>query len=81
MAEIMAGPSQKGVSMTLNQIQGMKVMEKREGGISMKIENTEKDHPVTNRDREMTKITKKTVVTGIIIGLSQKDMVQKISRI
>lgn len=79
MTEIMAGPSQKGVSMTLNQIQGMKVMEKREGGITMKIENTEKDHPVTNRDKEMAKITKKTLVTGIIIGLSQKDMLQKIS--
>lgn len=47
----------------------------------MKTKNTGKDHPVTNRDKEMAKTTKKMLVTEIITGLSQKDMLQMIRQI
>lgn len=82
VTEIITGPGQKGVSKRVNWIQGMnQVKEKREGRITMKAKNAGKDHPITNRDKEMAETTKKTLVTEIITLLSQKDMLQKVGPI
>ena len=51
------------------------------GRITMKAKNAGKDHPITNRDKEMAETTKKTLVTEIITLLSQKDMLQKVGPI
>lgn len=61
-----------------NQIQSMnQVKEKgKEGRITMKIQNTEKDPPVTTRGKEMSKTIKKMLMTETITSQSQE--IQKV---